>query len=635
MRMLAFDGDPSAPSQEEVQQELKAAAQIATMKALTKTVYLPDAAWLREYQRHHNVTIELQITRVLSQVGDAALASAAAAAPPSAAAAAAAASSRSKSKRAAMRQSSSSSSSEIPPLQDGDQNDEVAAELWLCRRQLMVQTAALNATRLQIRTQCMNRYREIGSRSILRQGDDDGKTAKQSGAASADKAQGSPAVAAAAAAAAMDCSDDDDDDDDGDDDSDDDNDEDEANAIMSTIFAGAKRVLDKQQRADSAIDAEYLNRFPPVALLAKRARQTRREERREVRRHKQQEIREARDADAKKKRLAREERQRIKRAADTEKKNARAVTRVMASLIKKVEKNYARHRRASSNNTKQQQKAAKLARKQLRQAETKRKHELKDAARIQKLMQSMIKTVEVRAHTEARAEKRALRDRARARGRGGARETAAQRRNRQDASRAESAMPGGGSGGSGGSGGGGGGGSVMLRLPLSKKFRNKKPVPYKTLRAKLRRGRCIRLRKLHPHGGIGFFTPGGYEFVTMHNAGSLRLGPPTSAVAAAAAAAPTVPATPPPPSSTLAPIFLSSSSSVAEKKTVDGDGDVVMPAPAVVEPVVERYCVCRSVYDETLFYIQCETCGDWLHGACVDITNAESEWIQRYICWRC
>jgi hypothetical protein len=35
------------------------------------------------------------------------------------------------------------------------------------------------------------------------------------------------------------------------------------------------------------------------------------------------------------------------------------------------------------------------------------------------------------------------------------------------------------------------------------------------------------------------------------------------------------------------------------------------------------------------FYIGCDVCADWLHGACVNITSADAEKFEVYVCPRC
>ncbi|XP_078692537.1 nucleosome-remodeling factor subunit BPTF-like isoform X2 [Branchiostoma floridae x Branchiostoma belcheri] len=49
----------------------------------------------------------------------------------------------------------------------------------------------------------------------------------------------------------------------------------------------------------------------------------------------------------------------------------------------------------------------------------------------------------------------------------------------------------------------------------------------------------------------------------------------------------------------------------------------------------ELYCLCRTPYDETQFYIGCDRCNDWFHGRCVGILPAEADEIDYYICPNC
>ncbi|XP_039965704.1 nucleosome-remodeling factor subunit NURF301 isoform X1 [Bactrocera tryoni] len=49
----------------------------------------------------------------------------------------------------------------------------------------------------------------------------------------------------------------------------------------------------------------------------------------------------------------------------------------------------------------------------------------------------------------------------------------------------------------------------------------------------------------------------------------------------------------------------------------------------------ELYCSCRQPYDESQFYICCDKCQDWFHGRCVGIVQSEAEFIDEYICPQC
>merc|ERR1711902_271820 len=49
----------------------------------------------------------------------------------------------------------------------------------------------------------------------------------------------------------------------------------------------------------------------------------------------------------------------------------------------------------------------------------------------------------------------------------------------------------------------------------------------------------------------------------------------------------------------------------------------------------QLYCLCRQPYDESQFYIGCESCEDWFHGRCIGILQAEAEKIEEYVCPKC
>ncbi|CAL1273148.1 unnamed protein product [Larinioides sclopetarius] len=49
----------------------------------------------------------------------------------------------------------------------------------------------------------------------------------------------------------------------------------------------------------------------------------------------------------------------------------------------------------------------------------------------------------------------------------------------------------------------------------------------------------------------------------------------------------------------------------------------------------ELYCLCRSPYDESQFYICCDRCQDWFHGRCVGVLQSEADSIDEYICPNC
>ncbi|XP_067672997.1 nucleosome-remodeling factor subunit BPTF-like [Haliotis asinina] len=49
----------------------------------------------------------------------------------------------------------------------------------------------------------------------------------------------------------------------------------------------------------------------------------------------------------------------------------------------------------------------------------------------------------------------------------------------------------------------------------------------------------------------------------------------------------------------------------------------------------ELYCVCRTPYDESQFYIGCDRCQDWFHGHCVNVSRLEADRMDTYICPNC
>lgn len=49
----------------------------------------------------------------------------------------------------------------------------------------------------------------------------------------------------------------------------------------------------------------------------------------------------------------------------------------------------------------------------------------------------------------------------------------------------------------------------------------------------------------------------------------------------------------------------------------------------------QLYCLCQQPYDESQFYICCDRCQDWFHGRCVGVLQTESQSIDEYVCPRC
>ncbi|XP_078454858.1 nucleosome-remodeling factor subunit BPTF isoform X9 [Lampetra planeri] len=49
----------------------------------------------------------------------------------------------------------------------------------------------------------------------------------------------------------------------------------------------------------------------------------------------------------------------------------------------------------------------------------------------------------------------------------------------------------------------------------------------------------------------------------------------------------------------------------------------------------ELYCICKTPYDESQFYIGCDRCQNWFHGRCVGVLQSEAEFIDEYVCPNC
>ncbi|KAJ3614943.1 hypothetical protein NHX12_018512 [Muraenolepis orangiensis] len=64
-------------------------------------------------------------------------------------------------------------------------------------------------------------------------------------------------------------------------------------------------------------------------------------------------------------------------------------------------------------------------------------------------------------------------------------------------------------------------------------------------------------------------------------------------------------------------------------------------SPTTMAPAAENrkdtklYCVCKTPYDESKFYIGCDLCTNWYHGECVGITEKEAKKMDDYICAEC
>ncbi|CAC5424118.1 BPTF [Mytilus coruscus] len=54
-----------------------------------------------------------------------------------------------------------------------------------------------------------------------------------------------------------------------------------------------------------------------------------------------------------------------------------------------------------------------------------------------------------------------------------------------------------------------------------------------------------------------------------------------------------------------------------------------------LNPKEKLYCVCRTPYDDTKFYIGCDLCSNWFHGGCVGISEGKAKTVDSYTCPDC
>ncbi|XP_053392915.1 nucleosome-remodeling factor subunit BPTF-like [Mercenaria mercenaria] len=54
-----------------------------------------------------------------------------------------------------------------------------------------------------------------------------------------------------------------------------------------------------------------------------------------------------------------------------------------------------------------------------------------------------------------------------------------------------------------------------------------------------------------------------------------------------------------------------------------------------LNPKRKLYCVCKTPYDESRFYIGCDLCSNWYHGECVNISEQQSKYIDAFVCDDC
>ena len=58
-------------------------------------------------------------------------------------------------------------------------------------------------------------------------------------------------------------------------------------------------------------------------------------------------------------------------------------------------------------------------------------------------------------------------------------------------------------------------------------------------------------------------------------------------------------------------------------------------SPSAGEAGEALYCVCRTPYDPSFFYIGCEECQGWFHGKCVGVAAKQASSIKHFVCAAC
>ncbi|KAK1799264.1 hypothetical protein P4O66_007506 [Electrophorus voltai] len=75
---------------------------------------------------------------------------------------------------------------------------------------------------------------------------------------------------------------------------------------------------------------------------------------------------------------------------------------------------------------------------------------------------------------------------------------------------------------------------------------------------------------------------------------------------------------------------------ITEKEAKKMDDYICMECKRAQEGGSEElYCICRTPYDESQFYIGCDRCQNWYHGRCVGILQSEATHIDEYVCPQC
>ncbi|XP_022221729.2 nucleosome-remodeling factor subunit NURF301 isoform X3 [Drosophila obscura] len=82
-------------------------------------------------------------------------------------------------------------------------------------------------------------------------------------------------------------------------------------------------------------------------------------------------------------------------------------------------------------------------------------------------------------------------------------------------------------------------------------------------------------------------------------------------------------------------VKVSTSRNLREESIVDNSRHGVGRPKKLTRKKEKLYCVCRTPYDETKFYVGCDLCSNWFHGDCVSITEEASKNLSEFICIDC
>ncbi|XP_046404076.1 nucleosome-remodeling factor subunit NURF301 isoform X3 [Ischnura elegans] len=73
----------------------------------------------------------------------------------------------------------------------------------------------------------------------------------------------------------------------------------------------------------------------------------------------------------------------------------------------------------------------------------------------------------------------------------------------------------------------------------------------------------------------------------------------------------------------------------SERATERRESSQNPPTPRSSSRKEKLYCVCRTPYDETKFYVGCDLCNNWFHGTCVGISEEDSKRMTEFVCGEC